>query len=139
MSLAAGDRIAPDLNAPVLAVLSTPAVLAILQSDGATRIYDFQTAPQGTPTPYLTWFTVVGLPGEGLSRAPDYDVDTIQIDMYASAQGNGRAAAKALALAVRDALDAARIVNRRIVDTSTDTDTKFFRISFEADFIFKRG
>lgn len=83
--------------------------------------------------PYVTYQTVSGQPHDNLSDAPGSDFTTVQIDCYATTQ----ATAKLLATSVRDALDAALIVNRVIL-TAREPETRLFRVGLEADFIERR-
>jgi hypothetical protein len=54
----------------------------------------------------------------------------VQIDCYHDQD----AGAEALAVAVRAALNAARIANRVVID-GRDTDTRLYRVGLQADFI----
>ncbi|MYZ41419.1 tail completion protein gp17 [Schauerella aestuarii] len=121
--------------APVFKTLNVPAVAALVGTP--LRIYDFDSAPQGVQTPYITWLDVSGQPFDNISEAPQGDFDTIQINCYTGPADDSRAQARALALAVRNALDAALIHNRTII-TTRETDTQLFRVSIEADFIHNR-
>ncbi|SOE48100.1 DUF3168 domain-containing protein [Orrella dioscoreae] len=118
--------------APVFKTLNTPAVRGLVGTE--PRIYGSGMAPQGTPTPYITWFTVAGQPYDQLSGPPDGDNDTVQVDCWAGPDDDQEATCISLARAVRDALDAAGIANRTIVHTR-ETDTKLFHIGLQADFI----
>lgn len=119
--------------APVFRVLSTPAVKALVGS----RIYGSGDAPQNTPLPYITWFTVVGQPYDQLSGAPDGDNDSTQIDCWAGPADGQETVCRNIAQAVRDALDSAGIANRILVHTR-EPDTKVFHIGLQADFIHSR-
>lgn len=119
--------------APIFKTINTPAVRAVV----GNRIYGKGIAPQGTPTPYITWFTVVGDPYLNLSDAPHGDIDMIQIDCWSGSGDADEGVANQLAKAVRDALDAAGQANRVIADTR-ETDTMLFRISLQTDFIHDR-
>lgn len=119
----------------VFPTLNTARIRAILGT--VPRIYDFQRAPQNVVAPYVSWFTVAGQPYDNVSQRPDSDKVTVQIDMYVEQASEGRKTIRALALAVRDALDDARIVNRMVID-GVETETEFLRVSIEADFITNR-
>lgn len=121
--------------ADVYQTLSTPAVLALVGAN--PRIFGSDNAPQNTPTPYITWFVVVGDPHVQLSGAPPSDADTIQIDCYAGPDGAAEAQVEQLAQAARAALDDAGIVNRIIINTR-EPDTGLYRIALQADFIHNR-
>ena len=101
----------------------------------SNRIAGHGEIPQGTDKPYITWFTVIGQPYDQLSGTPCGDFDTVQIDCWHQT-GKG---VKALALAVRDALDAGGHANRVIIDNREPAGTsRLFRVTFQADFIASR-
>ena len=120
----------------VFPTINVPTVQAYVGSAPA-RIYDFGSAPQGVVAPYITFSDAADAPYDQISGAPCGDFDTVQIDIYAGPDDNQKAPIRALAKAVRDALDIAGIANRLIIQTR-ETDTKLFRISIEADFITNR-
>ena len=120
----------------VFPVIATAEVKAIVGTTPA-RIYDFDSAPQNVIKPYITFTNVSNAPYEQISGAPRGDFDTVQIDMYAGPDDSEKTQVRALALAVRKALDDAGIANRLIIQTR-EPDTKLFRISVEADFITNR-
>jgi len=122
-----------EILAPVFRTIATPAVRTLVGGHDP-RIYGSGNAPQGTATPYITWFTVAGQPYNQLGGAPDGDNDTVQIDCWAGPGDAGELACVELARAVRDALDAAGIVNRVVIHTR-EPDTRLFRIGLQADFI----
>lgn len=119
--------------APIFETISTPAVQAIVGS----RIYGKGHAPQRTPTPYITWQTIVGDPYTNLSDAPHADNDAIQIDCWTGPADDQEGICNQLAKAVRDAIDAAGQTCRIIIDTR-ETDTKLFRIGLQVEFIHVR-
>jgi len=119
--------------APVFRTIATPAVRTLV-GDMEPRIYGSGSAPQGTPTPYITWFTVAGLPYDQLSGVPDGDHDVVQIDCWAAQGDSQEIVCINLARAVRDALDAAGIANRLVVHMR-ESNTKFYHIGLQADFI----
>jgi len=118
---------------PVYRTIRTPMVQAIV----GERIYGSGKAPQGTPTPYITWFSVVGQPYDQISGAPCGDNDAIQIDCWTGPADDQEVVCIGLASAVRDALDAAGIANRLVVHLREE-GTDFFRIGQQADFIHSR-
>lgn len=118
--------------APAFKTINTPEVRGHVGAD--PRIYGSGMAPQGTPAPYITWFTVIDNPYDQLSGPPDADNGTVQIDCWTGPDDSQETVCISLARAVRDALDAAGIANRIIVHTR-ETDTKLFRIGLQADFI----
>lgn len=88
---------------------------------------------QSVQPPYITWSYVTGQPEDQISGPPDTDFDTIQIDCWSKDD----AQVATLARAVRDALDAAGIANRVVVDLR-EPDTKLYRVGIDADFITNR-
>lgn len=101
---------------------AAPAVTALV----ADRIYGFGDAAQGVTRPYITWFTVAGTPENLLSGAPPLDRFRCQVDCW----GDTPASATAVAIAARDALEAAgHIVS--INPSDRDPDTNLFRMSFD--------
>lgn len=118
---------------PIFKTISTPAVTAIV----GDRIYGKGRAPQGTPTPYITWFVVTGNPYDHLSGPPGADNDTVQIDCWAGPADDQEGVCNQLAIHVRDALDAAGLANQLIVDMR-EPDTELFRLGLQVDFIHNR-
>lgn len=115
---------------PVYALLAaTPAVVAVV----GDRIYGHGEAPQDTARPYITHFDVTDQPFDQISGTPCADRDTVQIDCWHQTKPGIRA----LAIAVRDAMDAAGHHNRVVVNTR-ETDTKLYRVALQADFIASR-
>jgi hypothetical protein len=121
----------------VFKVLNVPAVRATGIGAGTeqdpTRIYRHGYAPQGVVKPYITWFVVAGQPYDQISGAPDADFDTVQIDCWSPDDTQ----VGAIATAVRDALDAAGLTNRLVVDRR-ESETGLNRIGIESDFIRSR-
>jgi len=119
--------------APVFRTLSTHAV-SVLVGEDFPRVFSSGYAPQGTATPYITWFTVAGQPYDQLSGAPDGDNDIIQIDCWAGPGDDEEIVCIHLARAVRDALDLFGIANRVVIH-AREPDTKLFHIGLQANFI----
>lgn len=99
----------------------------------ADRIGRHGEIEQDATRPYITWQIVSGNPYDVLSSAPCADFTTVQIDIYSPTD----AGAAALAVAVRDALDTALVVNRVVVNLR-EPDTRLYRVGMEADFITQR-
>lgn len=108
---------------------AAPAVVAIV----GQKIGGRGSMPQETAPPYITHFVVVDDPHVTLSDAPESDTDTVQIDCWSMDE----AEVKALARAVRAALDAAGHHNRVVVD-NRENDTKLYRVGIQADLITQR-
>lgn len=88
---------------------------------------------QDATRPYITWQIVSGIAYDNLSSIPGADFTAVQIDIYHPTD----AGAASLAVAVRAALDAARVVNRVVVNLR-EPDTRLYRVGMEADFITQR-
>ena len=121
--------------APILRILSTPEVLAIVGSPA--RIYHFGNAPQGVLRPYITWFVVVSDPYSHLSGPPGADMDVIQIDCWAGPDDYQDTACLRLARAARDALELAG-QSCRVIANRREPDTGLFHIGLQVDFIHNR-
>lgn len=117
---------------PVYETIHTPTVNALV----GDRIGRHGRVAQNTPRPYITWQVVTGLPHDQISGAPPSDFTTVQIDCWADGETGDRLVDQ-IATAVRDALDAAGISNRLVIDVR-EPDTKLFRMGLEADFITQR-
>jgi hypothetical protein len=114
----------------VYQLLHNAAPVAAIVGD---RIGAHGEIPQDATRPYITYSTVSGQPFDQLSGTPCGDVDSIQIDCWHQTDPGIRA----LAAAVRAALDAALICNRVRIDLR-EPDTRLFRVGIEADFITNR-
>lgn len=115
----------------VFRTLNTPEVRA-LAGTNPLRIYRHGAAPQDVPHPYITWFSS-GQPYDQISGPPCGDFFSVHIDVWSMDD----AEVETLASAVRDALDAAGVANRLVVN-NREADTKLYRIGQEADFITNR-
>lgn len=120
------------MQAPVFKTLNTPEIQKHVGVNPA-RIYAFGKAVQNVQSPYITWQLVSSQPYNRLSRAPSADRVMVQIDCYAASE----AAASALALSVRSALDNAKAHNEVSLQTY-DTDANLYRVCFTATFISSR-
>jgi hypothetical protein len=82
-------------------VAASPACVALIGAPPQMRFYSFAEATQLAKRPYAVWQMVTSVPANYLGRLPDTDDARIQVDIYADTQ----AAADALALAIRDAIE----------------------------------
>lgn len=114
----------------VFQLLHDSAAVAAIVSD---RIGAHNEIPQDASRPYITYATVSGQPYDHLSGPPGGDFDAIDINCWHQTDAGVRALAKA----VRDALDAALICNRVTVDLR-EPDTRLYRVGITADFITNR-
>ena len=116
------------MNPPVYQALNIGAVTALVGS----RIYPNGHAPQGVQRPYITWQIVGGGPLNNLSDDPDMDDSRVRVWVY-SEETAGSAAAKALALTVRNALEAETHVTFGPV-SEFDSEAKLFVWIMDAEF-----
>lgn len=107
---------------------SWPAVAAIV----GDRIGAHGEVPQDTARPYIT-YSGFDQPYDQLDGPPSADFAPTDINCWHQSDEGVRALAKA----VRDALDAALICNRVTIDLR-EPDTRLFRVSITADFITNR-
>lgn len=110
----------------VFKVISTNDVKAIV----GTRIGRHGEVSPGETKPYITWQIVGDDPQLQLSGSPCTNFTAIQIDCYHATD----AGIEQLAVAVRAALDTARVANRVVID-ARDTETRLYRVGLQADFI----
>ncbi len=112
---------------PVLQTIITPAVQAIV----GERIAPFGEIDQDASRPYVTWFIVAGQPFDALAAPPCGDMTTVQLDCWSPDARQCRA----LAEAIRAALDAANVCNRLVLNRRETSGSRLYRIGMEADFI----
>lgn len=113
----------------VYPLVNVPAVRAVAP-DGAgnVRVYPFGEAPQAGPYPYATFQFISGTPANQLAGRPQVDQVRVQFDAY----GTTGAQARALAAAIRDAVElSAHCV--LFFDQGRDPDTNAFRITASFD------
>jgi hypothetical protein len=122
---------------PIFQAVDVAGVQALLKTGtGPLRFYLFGMAPQNTPLPYAVWQTAYGSPENYINQVPDVDSFGVQIDVYAS-QSQGPARARAVAAAIRDAIEPhAHITSWR--GDSIDPQTMNHRFSFDVDWIVNR-
>jgi hypothetical protein len=117
---------------PVFQTCNVADVRAVLGTS-PLRIYEFGMAPQNVTVPNAVWQIVTGYPENYLDCVPDIDSMTVQIDVYAMTSSAARTAAEKL----RDAIEPhAHVVSWR--GENRETDTKYFRYSFDVDWWVKR-
>lgn len=119
-----------------------PVVLPILAADpevtgilGTTpvRFYPHGRAPQDVQAPYATWFIVSGIPENTIDEVPRIDRFSVQIDCWSSNSGEGAEEVKALATAIRDALEPFAHMTAIAVD-GIDPDTQRNRLGLQFTF-----
>ncbi|HEY8355167.1 MAG TPA: DUF3168 domain-containing protein [Methylophilaceae bacterium] len=122
---------------PIFQAVNVPAVHALLKSgSGPLRFFLFGQAPQGVQYPYAVWRQSGGSPENYLAGRPDADSFTTQIDVYAS-QEQGAATARAVAIALRDAIEGHAHITSWIGD-GQDPETKSYSFTFIADWLTSR-
>lgn len=119
---------------PIFPTVNVPAVQALLKAgNGPLRFYAWGMAPDNVAKPYAVWRQVFGTPQNYLGDRPDIDSFTTQIDVYAAdLQGERSEKARAVALALRDAIEGVAHITSWIGD-SRDPDTKNYVVTFQAD------
>lgn len=115
------------------ACAASPEVTSLLGTE-PVRFYPWGEAPQDKVYPYAVWQVIPGgAPGNNLHDRPDFDVLTIQVDVY----GRAGSAVSDVVRALRDAIEPhARIVRWGVFDT--DPDTKSRHGSFDVRWWLKR-
>ena len=109
---------------PVFSILAAaPAVTALVPS---SRIRGQGYAGESPVAPYITWQLVDGLPENYLGSRPGIDTFRVQIDCWA----NDAAQSKAIAAAVRDALEPHGLCVA-IFGDDYDAETKLYRYGFD--------
>jgi len=119
----------PNIFQVAVADESVTALLGALP----TRFYHSGKSEQGGALPYATWQVVAGSPENYIDSAPDIDMYSIQIDVWANSLRSARNVAEAL----RDAFEGrAHITSWR--GESTDETTNHHNYSFDIDWFEKR-
>jgi len=117
---------------PLFSTCAASSAVTALLGSNPVRIYPFGTAPQDVTLPYAVYQTVGGSPENFVTDAPDMDIYTVQVDIYAATG----ASALAVRNAMRDAIQSkAHIISWR---DSYDTATKRYRQSFDVDWFVNR-
>lgn len=120
------------MQTPVFRILNVPAITHFVGTNPA-RIYPFGEAPQHTAKPYIVHQMIAVTPYDRMAGTPQTDRHRVQIDVYAATQPE----ASALALAVRDALDCAK-VGYTLALQLREPGTGLYRYGFDADWILDR-
>lgn len=123
---------------PIFAAVNVAPVQALLKTGGGElRFYLFGRAPQGVALPYAVWRTAYGSPENYLGDTPDIDSFGIQIDVYAAPTSAGSDQVRAIAQALRDAIEpVAYITSWR--GESRDPETGNYVFSFDSDWLTPR-
>jgi hypothetical protein len=118
---------------------SSPAVTAIIGSGASMRAYPHGDVPQqpSPPGAYVTWAVIYSSPENHLSGIPRAERQTVQVDCWSAAAGQGAKQVVDLATAVRDALEAHGYMTA-IIANERDPDTMRYRIGMRFDFWLRR-
>lgn len=112
----------------VFGLLNVPAVQAFVGAS-RPRIYAHGSAPQAPASPYITWHTPDSVPENTLAETPAIDRASVQVDIWSNSEEAGAAReAERLALAVRDAIEAAHDI-QQMFDGGQDASTMRFRFT----------
>jgi cystathionine beta-lyase family protein involved in aluminum resistance len=103
------------------------------QGKNIIRFYGWGQAPAQVARPYVTWQNITGFPGNNISDLPDYDLQSLQIDVFASKGTDAEAVAKAL----RDAIEPHMHITSWDGE-SRDPVTTDYRFIFSVDWYTKR-
>lgn len=120
-------------TAPIFAVCAADAAVTALLGAQPTRLYPFGEAPEGVIKPYAVWQLLTGSPDNYLSGRPDIDGYTLQVDVYATTAGGGRAVTQAIARAIELKANITRWGGE-----TKDSATKLYRSSFDIDWLVPR-
>lgn len=121
-------------STPLYRVLrEAPAVTALLGNHPNLRVYAFGMAPADVARPYVIWQLTTGFPNNNLSSSPENDLNSIQIDIYATTDTS----AESVKNAVRDALEP--LVHISSWDgEGREKPTSDYRITFSVDWFVNR-
>lgn len=113
---------------PVYSLLSTPAVTALV----GTRIWQDEAEPQPAGD-YIVWSLLSAVPENNLSRLPPGDKCSISVDVFAETEQRRQT----ITQAARAAIEAHGYV-QNLQSLGRETDTRLWRMSFDADLFYKR-
>lgn len=114
---------------PIFATCYADSAVQNLLGSDPLRLYPFGENSENNQTaPYAVWQTLSGSPENYIDKAPDIDVWTIQVDVYAATIDSVRDAAEAL----RDAIQTVAHITFWNGD-GRDPDTNLYRFTFTVD------
>lgn len=123
---------------PIFAAVDVAPVRALLKTGtGELRFYLFGRAPQGVARPYAVWRTAYGSPENYLDKVPDTDSFGVQVDVYADATPAGANQARAVAVALRNAIEPKAYITAWRGE-SRDPETGNYVYSFDCDWLTPR-
>ena len=97
------------------------------------RVYGWGLAPQGVQRPYMVWQAVTGSPENNISESPDFDMTTIQVDVYADTAAKAKSGSKVIQNAIE------RVMNVVSLDgEDRDPVTNDYRVTFSVDWFVPR-
>lgn len=103
------------------------------QGKNIIRMYAFGQAPAQVQRPYVVWQVITGFPGNNISDRPDFDLQSLQIDVYASTDVSARSVATAL----RDAIEPHMHITSWDGE-GRDPVTSYYRFTFSVDWYAER-
>lgn len=118
---------------PIFATCKAAAGVTALLGNNPLRLYAFGKAPDKPTLPYAVFRTITGTPENVLDGVPDIDGWTLQVDVFALAGDDARAAAQAM----RNAIEPVAYISRWDGE-SQDPDTKNYRYQFDVDWVHAR-
>ncbi len=96
------------------------------------RVYGWSAAPQNSTAPYVT-YAINGIPQNQMDKAPDVDLESAQLDIWAATQDS----ADAVFAAIRNALETSGYMTA-FSTVEFDTETKLYHSRMEFDFFTAR-
>ena len=118
---------------PVFTILNASSAVKALLGATPLRVFPWGEAPQMTREPYVTYIVFNGTPENTQGDAPDMDVLSTQIDVWADSVSS----CVSVAEAVRDALEPYAHMTGFSSDSSEE-ETGLFRQRMDFDFFEKR-
>lgn len=117
----------------VFALVKASSTVTDIIGSSPCRCYE-GTAPQDAARPYVVVSNAGGAPENYVGELPGIDSYRMQLDVYATDAG----AARALATAVRDAIEQSAHMIGSPLGPIFEPDTKLFRVMLEFDFWIRR-
>ena len=119
--------------APMFTVCAaSPDVNRLIGGD-TLRLYPFGMQDDNVIYPYAVWQNISGSPENYLSRRPDADTFTLQVDVWADTPDE----AISVAAALRDAIEPHAYITRW-GSQDIDSETRRYRYSFDVDWVVMR-
>lgn len=120
--------------APIYKVLAANVNVQAVLGSSSPRIYKFGEAAKGATKPYMVYQMIDGAPENYLGQAPDLDLETFQMDIYAETSAEVEAVAKTVVNAL---VGFAYVSGWR--GEFKDPDTSLNVVSFDVDWYSNRN